>query len=276
MNYRIVADSSANLFSLSDMTVQSVPMKIITADREYVDTPELDVADMVHTLLTYKGKSGTSCPNSAEWLDAFGDADAVFCLPITRNLSGSHTAAQIAREEYLEQHPDAKVCVLDTLSAGPELQLLAERLQALILSGLSFEEIVSEIRAYQQQTHLLFSLESLKNLANNGRIHHTTAAVAGVLGIRMLGKASDEGTLQSLHKCRSMKHLLRMYLTEMKHHGFCGGKVRIAHCLNETGAQQLVDVIQAEFPACQPQILPCTALCSFYAEKGGLLVGFEG
>ena len=65
-----------------------------------------------------------------------------------------------------------------------------------------------------------------------------------------------------------------MYKT-MKEMGFAGGKVRIDHCLNPEAAEQLQELILNEYPDCDVQIGTCTGLCSFYAEKGGLLVGFE-
>lgn len=39
------------------------------------------------------------------------------------------------------------------------------------------------------------------------------------------------------------------------------------------GALALKNLIQAKYPDCQIEIGTCTALCSFYAEKGGLMVG---
>ena len=57
--------------------------------------------------------------------------------------------------------------------------------------------------------------------------------------------------------------------------GFKGGKVRIDHCLNLEGAQQLKNLILSKFPSADVIIGECRALCSYYAERGGLLVGFE-
>ena len=71
MKYKIVADSSCNIVSGEDCTFASVPMKIV-AEREYVDDAHLDVAQMVEDLKQYRGKSGSSCPNVGEWLEAFG------------------------------------------------------------------------------------------------------------------------------------------------------------------------------------------------------------
>ena len=106
MRYKIVADSSANLYEINDENFTSVPLKIITDEREYVDVKGTDLAEMVDYLQGYKGRSTTSCPNVHDWLEAFGDADVIFGVAITSNLSGSYASAVRAREEYLAEHPD--------------------------------------------------------------------------------------------------------------------------------------------------------------------------
>ena len=275
MKYRIVSDSAANLYALEGADFISVPLKIITEEREYVDRPGLDVAEMVEELHHVKGRSRTSCPNAFEWMEAFEGADAIFAVTISSALSGSHAAAMHAKEEFLQAHPDAKVCVIDTLSAGAEMLLIVEKLRALIQRELPFEEIEREIAAYRQHTHVLFCLQSLNNLARNGRISPAIAKLAGVLGIRVLGKGSEEGQLQALHKCRGEKRMLETAHAEMKKAGFGGGRVHIAHCLNEAAAQQLRQIILREHPGSAVTIGDCTGLCSFYAEKGGLIIGFE-
>ena len=62
---------------------------------------------------------------------------------------------------------------------------------------------------------------------------------------------------------------------EMKKRGFKGGKVRIAHCRNSSGAVAFADLIRAEFPFCDIHVSHTTGLCSFYAEIGGIMVGYE-
>ena len=191
MRYRIIADSSSNiynedrLFSDKKQEYVSVPLKIITDEKEYEDNETLDTAIMVEDLRNYKGKSGTSCPNVSDWLDAFGDADVIYGVTLTGSLSGCYSAAVQARADYIESHPEAKVLILDTLSTGPEMELIIEKLIELIEEEKSFEEIETSIKAYMETTHLIFSLESLKNLVNNGRVNPAVAAVAGVLGIRI-------------------------------------------------------------------------------------------
>ena len=61
----------------------------------------------------------------------------------------------------------------------------------------------------------------------------------------------------------------------MKEMGYRGGKVIIDHCLNEEAALQLKELLKREFSSADIRIGKTGGLCSFYAERGGLLVGFE-
>ncbi len=276
INYKIVADSSADLLTLSDVPFATVPLKIVAGEAEFVDDAKLNVSDMLQYLKSYNGRSGSACPNVGEWLDAFGDADAVFCVTITSGLSGSYNAASVAANEYMQTYPERRVFVVDSLSTGPESALLIEKLRDLILEQKSFEEIVEEIKAYSKKTHLLFALESLHNLANNGRVNPIVAKLAGLIGIRVVGAASAEGTLEIIEKVRGALKAVESLIQNMKAYGYTGGKVRIHHCENEKLANDVAAKIRAAYPNAQIEISQTRALCSFYAECGGLLVGYEG
>ncbi len=274
MKRKIVADSSVDIHSLSQMEFVSVPLTIHTNEASFRDDEGLNIGEMVQYLRGYKGKSSTACPSAGDFLAAFGDAEEVFCLTITSKLSGSYQAACIAKEEYETSHPGRRVCVVDSLSTGPEMRLLAEKIEALTLEGKNFEETETEIRSYGRRTQLLFMLESLKNLANNGRVSHTVAKITGILGIRLVGKA-EEGELFPLDKCRGLKKALDAMVVRMKSLGYRGGKVHIAHCFHPEAAQALLERLRQEFRNLCAEIYATGGLCSFYAEQGGLLVGFE-
>lgn len=272
---KIIADSSADIPEISAISFESVPLKIITAEKEYVDDKNLDVKEMVYDLLSYNGKSSTSCPNESDYISAFSDAQYVFCVTITATLSGSFNAAMMAKKTYEESYPDRKVFVLNSLSTGPEMVLCVEKIKELVLEGFEFEEICDKLNEYSNKTGLIFMLESMKNLANNGRVSPLVAKMAGLLGIRVVGKASEVGDLQTLSKCRGEAKALDYIFETLKNEGLKNGKVIISHCFNKKAAFFLREVIHSKLPMASVRITNCAGLCSFYAEKGGLLVGFE-
>lgn len=275
MGFKIVADSAADIPVISGVPFASVPFKIVTDVKEYVDDGTLDVDGMVADLLKYKGKSGTACPGPGEWMTLFDDAENVFCVTISSNLSGSYSAAVVAKEQYEAAYPGRNVYVVDSLSAGAEMHMIVEKLEELILAGKSFEEIRSEIAAYANNVQTVFSLESLQNLANNGRVNPAVAKIAGVLGIRQVGIASTVGTLQPLDKSRGEKKAIADVVKNIKQLGYAGGYVLINHCQNRNAAEQVRDILLNEFPNAKIKLGNTKGLCSFYAEKGGLMIGFE-
>ena len=124
MKRKIVSDSSANMYNFEGADYTSVDMIISTDTKEYHDNENLDVAQMVEELSVYKGRSGTACPGVGDWLEAFADADEVFCTTISGELSGSYNSALAAKEQYEETHPGRKVYVLDSRATGPTMKLL--------------------------------------------------------------------------------------------------------------------------------------------------------
>ena len=271
---KIVADSSANM-AVAGGCVASVPLKIITDEKEYIDDANLNTAAMVWDLQTYTGKSSTACPAPQDWLDAFEDAPYVFCITITSGLSGSYNAACLAKQLYESEHQGKRVYVFDTLSAGPEITLIIEKIADCVKSGLPFEEVCTTVTEYMKKTGLVFMLRSLKTFANNGRVSPIVAKLVGIAGICIVGKASDAGTLEPIHKCKGEKRALETLVKNLEKEGFRSGKISIGHCQNEEAAEKVKDIITKTFENVQIEIHKFRGLCSFYAEKGGLLIGFE-
>ncbi len=275
MRIRIVADSSADLLTFDGVEFASAPLKILTDKKEYIDDEKLDVMQFVKELRDNKGKSSTACPGVGDYISAFDGADWVFVVTISSNLSGSYNSAMVAKDEYISDNPDKKVHVVDSLSAGPEMVLIVEKISELIKAGKEFEEIVDSIEKYRDSTNLAFALKSLLNLARNGRVSKSVAAVAGIMNIRLVGIASEEGTLQPVDKVRGEKKSVTSIIENMKKLGYSNGKVRITHCNNEDIANSIKEKILEIVPNADIKIAHCRGLCSFYAEEGGTLIGFE-
>ncbi len=222
---RLVADSSCDLLSLDGVDFVSVPLTLRTETEEFRDDARLDVDAMVATLRATKGRSYSACPNVADWEKAFGESGDVLAFTITSSLSGSYSAACVAKQGCEERDPSRRIRVVDTLSAGPETMLLLEKAASAQRGGASFDEVCRVVEELQRHTHLLFSLESMHNLAQNGRISKLAATAAGVLGIRAVGQASAEGTLEMLGKCRGERKTQEFLLQE-----WSGSATRAAAC----------------------------------------------
>lgn len=274
MNYKIVSDSASNLLQ-GTQWFQSVPLKIL-GQQEYIDDGTQNVAEMVQHLKHFKGKSSSSCPNVSDWLDAFEGHQCIFAVTITQRLSGSYNAAAQAANTYREEHPDARIYVIDSMAAGPEMAMIVDKIRTLMDQGLDPDQVMEQVKDYQGHLYTLFCLESLTNLARNGRVNPTVAKLAGVLGIRVCGEA-QQGQIVPIHKARGAKKALNTLVEMIVERGFHDGcLLRVAHCFAPETAQALGDAILEKFPNARFQMETTGVLCSYYAEQGGLMIGFEG
>ena len=277
--YKIIADSSCDLTSLEHLSTNALfgraPLRVIVGETEYVDEPGLDTRAMMDAVYSFKGKTGSACPSPEEYAEHCRQVDEAYIVTISSNLSGSYNSAVLARDLVLAEHPEKKIHIFDSLSAGPELTLIVEEIARLADSGLPFEMVCSEVERYQKRTALLFQLNSLENLTKNGRVSKMAGMTAKLLGIHMIGIASDEGTVQPLHKCRGSEKTYKLVLQEMRERGFSGGRVVLGHAFQEKGAEMMRNLILEDFPSANITVMPLSGLCCYYAEEGGLLIGFE-
>ena len=275
MKRKIVADSSCDMWELNGVDFAVAPMTISTDNKHYVDNQELDVHLMSEELAKYKGVSHTACPSVGSWLDCYEGYDEVFVVTLTGAMSGTYNSAMTAKGIYEEENENVKVHVFDSLSTGPEMRLLIEKLKEMIEEDLPFEEIVEKGQDYLKHSRLFFALKSLHNFAMNGRVSKTVASAIGVLNISIFATASEEGTIQQISKCRGEKKVVKSMIEHLEDAGYHGGKVRISHADNLKLAHSVRDKILELYPHADIIVYPMGGLCTYYAEKGGLLVGCE-
>lgn len=276
MSVRIVADSSADLLALDGISFASVPLTVHAGDRVFVDDATCDIEEMTSFLRSYKGKTSSACPSLHAWQEAFGDADEIYCVTISSAMSGTYNSACLAAREHMAHHPNCRIHVFDTLNAGPGCRQTVEKIAACIRRGFSFEETVAVVSSYRDKTNLVFSLASVHNFVANGRVSPAVGAIVGILGIRVVGKASVAGEFAVLNKARGDHKAVQAIAHQMLAQGWDGTTVYIHHCMNLSMAQELRDLLLTHFPAANIEIAPLRGLCSYYAEAGGVLVAYEG
>lgn len=275
MKIKVLSDSSCDIATNAEIGFESVPLTINTVENSYVDDDSLDVNKMIEDFSKYKGKSTTACPSIGYWLNAFDDAEEIYIITMTSGISGTYGSAQNAKEIYLEDHPNAKIGIFDTLSTAAEETLVVEKAIELAHSGNSFEKNCEILENYVKHTRLFFCLESLKNFAQNGRVSKVVASLVGILNIKIFGTVSNEGTLLPVAKCATYKQVINSLIENLEKAGYKGGRVRIAHVQNESKANLVKKEILKLYPNAEIKIYKTRGICSYYAENGGVLIGVE-
>ncbi|MBQ7757729.1 DegV family protein [Anaerotignum sp.] len=277
---KILVDSGCDLMCIENIgegiMYDRVPLKILMGDKEFVDDENLDVAQMIEEMYAYQGKTSSACPSPDEWAEHFREADEAYVMTITGTLSGSHNSAMVAKHMVEEEDPTKKIYVLDTLSAGMEMALLVEKLHELLKAGTPFEEVCKQMDDYcENHTRLVFVLYSIENLVKNGRVSRIAGMAAGILGLNVVGRASEVGEIGPIAKTRGKKKTAKTVLDEMEQQGYHGGKVIISHCQNPDGVEMIKEMISAKYDNVIFKSMETRGLCSYYAERNGMRSGYE-
>ena len=279
MEWKIVVDTACDFREIpnkaENVTYERVPFSLQIEDKVFVDTLDLDIDKMMEEMYASSEPARSACPSPEAYLAAYRGAKNVIVLTLTGGMSGSYNSAIIGEKMLKEENEDVNIHIIDTLSAGGENDLYLLKINELIKEGLSFDEVVSEMRKYQENSKLIFVLEKVDNLVKNGRLNKLAAAVVGLLNMRMVGEASNEGTLHLLHKVRGEKKAVSTVVDEMIKAGYKGGRVVVTHRNNEDICKKIQDKLKEKFSNIEFMIVPTSGICSFYGEEGGMLLGYE-
>lgn len=281
MIWNIVSDSSCDLlmkdFSSECIRFETIPLRIQVGQREFVDNDQLDVPEMLAAMAAESSAASTACPSPAAFAQAFSQGDNTICFTISSNLSGTHNAAVMARDMVLEEHPEKKICIIDSKSTAGAIVLLIRRTKELIEANpeVDFEELCDQLRLYQAAQRTCFTLECFDNLIKNGRMKPLVGTLLHTLGIHVLAEATLQGTIQVVGKARGENKTYKGLTEIMASRKDCSGvEVVICHCENATGAQKMKERILADLPVKRVDIMPCRGLTSFYAMEKGLLISY--
>ncbi len=281
MDWNLIADSSCDLRSAdflppqhADCRYANIPFLLEIGGEAFVDDDSLDSDRMVDAMEHCRHASHSACPAPGAWLEEFRKAKNSVAVTISSGVSGSYASALAAKNMALEEDPHRNICVIDSLSAGPALAMILQRAAGYIEEGHTFDALSDRLSRYARSLKTYFALSSYENLVKSGRISRLSGFVAGKLGIRAVGTANEEGRIVLKHKTRGAARLLSLLLDEMGHNGFCGGSVYVSHCQNSELAEKFRQSVLLRWPRAQVTVLETRGLCSYYAERSGLITAF--
>jgi DegV family protein with EDD domain len=281
MIWNIVSDSSCDLrvssFQSDRVRFETVPLRIQVGSAEFIDNDDLVISDLLDAMAVEKSASSTACPSPAAFARAFEAGDCTVCFTISANLSGTYNAAVMARDMVLEEHPEKKICIIDSKATAGAMILLIYRAKQLMEADETgdFEGICNELRIYQAALRTAFTLECYDNLIKNGRMRPLVGNLLKTLGIHIIADATPQGTIHVADKARGEAKTYRAITALMHASKDCtGAEVVISHCENLAGALKLKQQILTDLPVKSVEIFPCRGLTSFYAMQKGLILGY--
>lgn len=208
---------------------------------EYVQEHQLPLVTLFYSIDGVSGSNG--CPNAEELKNFYDkmragaqtktqqasieDTEQVFRevaqqgkdllhIAFSSGLSGTANAARLAAENIMEEFPDRKIVVIDSLCASLGQGLLVDYAIRQREQGKTLEETARWVQEHIQNLCHLFTVEDLKYLQRGGRISKTTALVGTMIGIKPVLHVNEEGKLVPIAKVRGRKASVQALVQKME------------------------------------------------------------
>ena len=165
-------------------------------------------------------KVGTAASNPAVILDEFTKAAAegkdIIHISFSSGLSGGYQNVVNGANEVMEEYPDCRIEVIDTLSASLGEGLMLELAVRMKNEGASFDDIVAEVKKVSEHISIQFTVDSLEYLYRGGRLSKTSATLGTMINLKPVLHIDNEGKLVAVSKVRGRRKSLSTMLANME------------------------------------------------------------
>ena len=275
--YKIIIDSCGELSKemQEDGHFENVPLTLQIGETEIVDDMTFDQADFLKKVAESEEGPKSACPSPDAYMQAMDcEAKHIYVITLSSQLSGSYNSACLAKDLFLEDNEDKKICVIDSKSASIVESLIGLHIAACEEAGMDFETVVENVEKYIEEQHTFFVLESLETLRKAGRLSNLKAKLASTLNIKPIMGSTEEGSIQQLAQARGMnKALDRMVQSMMEVTQNCENRIlAISHCNCKERALQLKEKIEKVASFKDIFIVDTAGVSSMYANDGGIIM----
>ena len=282
-DYQIITDSGCDLSSdmLQNLNVKKVSLSVLFQGESRLDSVDDGIKEFYDGLRAGEIAT-TSAANPDGWKDviapAFQAGSDVLVLAFSSGLSTTYQSAVIAANELMEQYPDRKAYVVDTLCASLGEGLLVYYACRKRDEGMGLEDLRNWVE--QNKLHLChwFTVDDLMFLKRGGRVSATTALVGTMLQIKPVLHVDDEGHLISVSKARGRKAAIEALAKKVAElgEGFDNETMFISHGDCAEDAEYLAGVLKEKHGVRYVHINHVGAVIGSHAGPGVLALFFLG
>ena len=284
-DYVLMTDSDSDLpFALKEQyDIPVVYMPYALNGREYYD----DLGQSLDHKSYFDAMRGgavpvTSALNKQNYLDyfepVFKEGKDLLFVAFSSRLSMTLKEADAARKELLEQYPERKLVIVDTLSISAPMTLLVLKAHAMYREGKSLEEVADWLTANRCRAQAYFTVDDLKYLRRGGRISATSAVMGSMLDIKPIIVEAKDGTLQSLDKVRGRRRAVN-YIVDKAAAAIRDPKESICLVLHADAPEEAAHMkalLQEKQPELEIRVEPIGPVIGAHCGPGTLAVAFMG
>lgn len=277
MSYKVIVDSCGELTEQMKESGRFVtaPLQLQVEDHIITDDDTFDQAAFLKLVAESPECPKSSCPSPESYMNSYHcDADHVYAVTLSAELSGSYNSAVLGKNLYEEEYGEKQIHVFNSRSASVGETLIALKIQECEEAGMEFEQVIEQVNAFIDEQHTYFVLESLDALRKNGRLTGIKALVATALNIKPVMGSTPEGTIYQLGQGRGMKKALTKMVDSVVAEVIHPEQkiLAISHCNAPERAEAVRKMIQEKIQVKDSFIVDTRGVSSLYASDGGIIV----
>lgn len=214
--FKIITDSTTDLPTeyLEEHNVGCLAISYILDGITYGRERQLDWKNF-YACMRDEGKMPTTSQinpaEAKEQLEEYikdGAGREILYLAFSSGLSGTCGNIRMAAEELMEEHPDVKIIVVDSLGASMGEGLFVHKAVRMRDEGKSMEETAEWLEKHVLNFTHVFTVDDLYHLYRGGRVSKTAAVLGTMISIKPKLHVDDAGHLILIGKVRGRKKSL--------------------------------------------------------------------
>ena len=240
-DYVITTDSNSDVLpefvKANQLTI--IPQYYAFGDTVYGDELNMEPHDFYETMRN--GELPKSMANNPavireKFEQILKEGKNILHIAFSSALSGSCSTVIMISKELMEQYPDRKILVFDSLNASLGEGVSVYRAVELQKAGKDMEEVYDVLMEERDHVNVSFTVDDLNHLQRGGRVSKTTAVVGSLVNIKPILTVTASGELKADGTVRGRKKSLKTLVTRME----------ASLDLNSYGKDRMVAVIHGD------------------------------
>ena len=216
MAFRIITDTGANITDKvrNHYGIELVHLTLIMDGEEmqFTSTEGFDY-DGYYEKLKDGLKVSTSQVNPGQFAERFEaileKGNDVLYIGLSGGVTGSVNSAKTAAADLLEEFPDRKIRIVDSLGAALGEGILVVEAAECRDRGMSLDETADQIEFERYRMYQVFVVDDLKHLKRTGRISGALASLGTMMDLKPVLKGDTEGKIVVECKARGRKQAIK-------------------------------------------------------------------
>lgn len=240
-DYVITTDSNSDVLpefvKANQLTI--IPQYYAFGDTVYGDELNMEPHDFYETMRN--GELPKSMANNPavireKFEQILKEGNNILHIAFSSALSGSCSTVIMISNELMEQYPDRRILVFDSLNASLGEGVSVYRAVELQKAGKDMEEVYDVLMEERDHVNVSFTVDDLNHLQRGGRVSKTTAVVGSLVNIKPILTVTASGELKADGTVRGRKKSLKTLVTRME----------ASLDLNSYGKDRMVAVIHGD------------------------------